>query len=57
MQAQVEVESGVEKDVQVVRMRDQMITEAQVPIPPVDTPVLNALEAGGPSVPGFINNL
>lgn len=42
VEALVEVESGVEEDVQVVRMGDQIIIVAQVVVPPVDTRVLNA---------------
>lgn len=39
-----------------VRVGDQMISKPQVPMPPTDTPVFNAQEASGPSIPGPINN-
>lgn len=57
MQTQIKVETRVKEDVQVVGMEDKIITEAQVPIPPVDTSALNAREAGGPSTLGLVNNL
>lgn len=37
-------------------MGDQMITGAQVPSSPTDTLIFNAQEAGGPSIPGPMNN-
>lgn len=56
MQAQAEVKSWAEEDVQVEWMGDQIIAEAQVPMPHANTLVLNAQEAGRTSILGPINN-
>lgn len=57
MQAQVEVESGIEEVVQVTGQEHQIILEALVSKSCVATPRTNAPEVSGSSTPGPINNL